>query len=192
MEGSGLIERAVVFAARKHAGQVRKGSKVPYLLHPLECAVIVATMTNSTAVIAAAVLHDVLEDTPATREELLEHFGPEITELVCAESEDKRPGQPKADTWRARKQETLDRLQNESRNAQIIALGDKLANLRAIRRDLETMGDALWQRFNQKDPAQHAWYYRAVGRCLSSLACYPAYREYMLLLDQVFGPEPEK
>lgn len=185
----GMIERATVFAAEKHAGQLRKGSRMPYILHPCECAVIVATMTDSPTVIAAALLHDVLEDTGATRTEVLEKFGPAVTELVCAETENKRRGQSKADTWKVRKQETLDRLERESEDAKMIALGDKLANLRAIRRDLDVLGEELWQRFNQKDPAQHAWYYRSLARCLSSLERYAAYREYTELLEQVF-PEP--
>ena len=110
--------------------------------------------------IAAALLHDTLEDTDAKASEIEEIFGKRILELVAEESEDKRENEPAKDTWEIRKQETLDRLESRAdHETNILVLGDKLSNMRAMQRDWDAWGDELWKRFNQKDPAKHGWYY---------------------------------
>lgn len=183
-----IFEDAVCFAVRAHSGAIRKGSNTPYILHPMETAAIVATMTDDREVLAAAVLHDVLEDTAVTAEDLRAAFGERVTGLVRAESEDKRHGTPAADTWLLRKRETVAALLAETRPAvKMIALGDKLSNLRATARDYALLGEPFWKRFNEKDKAKHAWYYRAVGDALTELAYYPAWQEYHRLAETVFG-----
>ena len=69
-----LVADAVAFAAKAHRGQVRKGTSTPYIVHPMEAAAIVATITNDPAVIAAAVLHDVIEDTDYTADDVRRLF----------------------------------------------------------------------------------------------------------------------
>ena len=78
-----LVSRAVIFAAAAHDGQVRKGTDIPYIVHPMEAAAIAAGLTNDPEVIAAAVLHDVVEDTGTTKNELEAEFGSRVAELVC-------------------------------------------------------------------------------------------------------------
>ena len=182
-----ILNKAVAFAVRAHAGQCRKGTQVPYILHPMEAAVIVGSMTADDEVLAAAVLHDVAEDTDFTVEDIHAQFGPRVAELVAGESENKREDLPAEDTWKLRKQETLQHLETAPLDVQMIALGDKLSNMRAIGRDYAQLGDALWQRFNQKDKAQHGWYYGGIARCLAALQGSAAYAEYTALVQQVFG-----
>ena len=98
-----LLDSAIIFATKAHSGMMRKGTNVPYIVHPIEAAAIVSTMTDDEEVIAAAVLHDVLEDTEATEQDLLAHFGRRITELVMGESENKRRNFPASLTWKVRK-----------------------------------------------------------------------------------------
>ena len=102
-----LVSKAIVFAAEAHDGMRRKKSDAPYILHPMEAAVIVGTMTDDQNLIAAAALHDVVEDTDITIDEIGEKFGPRVKALVSSETENKRPELPSADTWRIRKEETL-------------------------------------------------------------------------------------
>ena len=184
-----LVDQAIIFAAKAHAGAVRKGSKVPYIVHPIEAAAIVAGMTDDPEVIAAAVLHDVLEDTETTEEELLARFGRRVKELVMDASEDKRKHLPASLTWKTRKQETLTFLETRAgRDAKMVALGDKLSNLRAIHRDLCMLGDAVWDRFNEKDKSMHAWMYQAVAEILKEdFGGHPAWKEYDCLVRTVFG-----
>ena len=185
-----LLNEAIVFAVRKHAGTVRKGTALPYIVHPLEVAAIVAGITDDEEVIAAAVLHDTLEDTQATKEEIIAAFGDRVAALVADESENKRENERPENTWKIRKQETLSHLTGASHDAKVIALGDKLSNIRAIQRDYEAIGEKLWDRFNQKDPALHGWYYRSIAEILSAdetIRGTSAMREYKERVSAVFG-----
>ena len=182
-----ILDKAIVFAVQAHSGMVRKGTKSPYILHPLEAAAIVASMTDDEEVIAAAVLHDVLEDTPTTVYQLIEEFGQRVTSLVDAVSENKREDITATETWKLRKQETIVELKNEKFLAvKMIALGDKLSNVRAISRDYQDIGDKLWDRFNQKDKSEHGWYYRSIADATKELSNYPAWKEYAQLVSLVF------
>ena len=189
-----VLERAIHFAVDAHSGVLRKLSGAPYILHPLEALVIAGTLTDDREVLAAVVLHDVVEDTGATLEELREKFGPRVAELVAVETEDKRRDRPAGETWRVRKEETLARLRASSDpGVKILWMGDKLANLRSIRAAWLRDGDAIWKVFNQSDPAQHAWYYRSVAQELGDLKDTAAGREYAALLEEVFsGVEEER
>ena len=183
-----LVSEAIVFATKAHDGMRRKKSEAPYILHPMEAAVIVGTMTDDQHLIAAAALHDVVEDTGVTIEEIEEKFGKRVRELVQAETEDKREELPPSATWRIRKEESLEELKNAEDIAVLMVwLGDKLANMRAIYRDFKVEGNAMWQRFNQKDPAQQAWYYRSIVTLTQRLDYTSAWLEYKTLTELVFG-----
>ena len=183
-----MIEKAVCFAAAAHAGARRKGKNRPYILHPLEAMTIVGSLTDDEEVLAAAVLHDTVEDTPVTLAEIGREFGSRVAELVGAESENKRPGQSAAGTWKLRKQETIEHLKTAGRDVRLICLGDKLANLRELARDYAALGDRLWERFNQKDKAMHGWYYRSLFEILvSEFGDVPALAEYRELLKRIWG-----
>lgn len=182
-----LFERALCFAIEKHSGQQRKLVNTPYILHPMEVAAIIGTMTDDRATLAAAVLHDTVEDTDATLEELEEKFGRRVSLLVMTETEEKREGVPPEQTWKLRKLETLAMLEHtEDLSVKMLWLGDKLSNIRSFYRQIQKDGDAVWQKLNQKDPAQQEWYYRSIAECLADLKEYDAYREYISLVNAVF------
>ena len=184
------IESAVQFAVFAHAGTTRKGKTRPYILHPIEAMTIVSGLTEDKDVLAAAVLHDVVEDTGIKPEEIERKFGPRVKDLVMAESEDKMRGIPSEASWEARKQASIDHLAGLERDALLICLGDKLANIREMSRDYAKIGDKLWDRFNQRDKAKHAWYYSSVFQILAkALGEKPPIREYRVLLKEVFGWE---
>ena len=181
-----LLDRAVVFATEAHKEQFRKGTQIPYILHPLEAAAIVGTMATDEEVIAAAVLHDVVEDTDVTIDQVITHFGARVGQLVAQENEDKREDLPAEATWKVRKQETLEHLKTAPMEVKMITLGDKLSNMRAIYRDYQSLGDDLWLRFNQKDKAEHYWYYSGIAECIRQLWDHPVYKEYCELIYKVF------
>jgi len=183
-----LVSEAIAFAVKAHDGMRRKKSESPYILHPMEAAVIVGTMTDDQNLIAAAVLHDVVEDTDITIEEIEERFGRRVRELVESETEDKRPNLPPASTWRIRKEESLAVLKKtEDIGVLMVWLGDKLANMRAIYRDFKAEGVQMWQRFNQKDVTEQAWYYRSIVKLTERLSNTSAWLEYKTLTELVFG-----
>ena len=183
-----LVSEAIAFAVKAHDGMRRKKSDAPYILHPMEAAVIVGTMTDDQNLLAAAALHDVVEDADITIEEIEERFGRRVRELVQSETEDKRADLPPASTWRVRKEESLEVLKNtDDIGVLMVWLGDKLANMRAIYRDFKVEGEAMGQRFNQKEASEQAWYYRSIVKLTEALSDTSAWIEYKTLTELVFG-----
>ena len=181
-----MISEAMEFAAKAHEGQFRKGTRRPYIVHPREVSAIVSTMTDDEEIIAAAVLHDTIEDCAGVTREMLERqFGPRVAEMVAQESEDKSL------TWEERKGETIRRLRTAPREVQMIGLADKLSNMRDIDRDYPVAGDDLWKRFRMQSKAALAWYYKGIRDVLKeNFSGVAAYEEYCRLIDKNFGPEP--
>ena len=182
-----ILDKAIIYATKKHSGSLRKGGKIPYIVHPLEAASVAASITDDKEVIAAAVLHDVIEDAGVTENELKKEFGDRITALVMSDTEDKMRNIPAKDSWQTRKQRTLDFLKTATRDEQIVCLSDKLSNMRAIFRDYELIKDELWQRFNVKEKTKHYAYYSGIADRLIKVADTAAWKEYRMLTDKVFG-----
>lgn len=185
-----IFEKAVRFAFSTHAGQVRKDGSL-YILHPLEDAAIVGTMTNDREVLAAAVLHDTIEDTAATKEDLIENFGERVASLVMSETENKRKGIDEKLTWKIRKEESLELLKSGSIDTKMLWLGDKLSNIRAIKRGFDKIGKSYLDMFNQNDPNEQRWYYKTVLENLSELKDYGAYKEFEKLFHLIFDEYKE-
>ena len=181
-----MIRKAAEFAAKIHENATRKGSNVPYIVHPREVAAITAAITGDPEIIAAAYLHDVIEDAGVGYEELCGEFGKRVADMVLEESEDKTR------TWIQRKQDTIDRMKTAPAESLILAFSDKLSNLRSTASDYLIYGDEIWQKFNQKDKKMHEWYYREIFKYFDRFSEYPFYREYEMLLEMVFGHEPDR
>ena len=181
-----LLDRAIMFAVRAHAGTERRGKGFPYIIHPMEAMEIVSTMTSDQELLAAAALHDVVEDTPYTEEDIRAEFGDRIASLVAAESDTFQEGVSEEDSWHSRKRAAIERLAKASLDAKTVALGDKLSNMRAIARDYSILGDKLWDIFHAKDPKDHEWHYRGLADSLRELKDTFAFREFEQLIDQVF------
>ena len=185
-----LLARAIEFAAVKHAEQKRKGTTYPYIVHVVEALEIVSRMTEDEELRAAAVLHDTLEDTETTYDELVREFGQRVADLVKEESENKREDRPAEETWRERKTETIRHIREAATEVRMIALGDKLANARAMSRDYRVIGEELWQRFNQKNPVYQGWYYGELAKAFAldeQIRESEAYREYVELCSGLFS-----
>ncbi|MBR3552324.1 MAG: bifunctional (p)ppGpp synthetase/guanosine-3',5'-bis(diphosphate) 3'-pyrophosphohydrolase [Clostridia bacterium] len=181
-----VLNDAIRFAVAAHAGQLRKDDS-PFILHQLEDAAIVGTMTNAPEILAAAVLHDTVEDAGVTPEDILSAFGQRVHDLVMSETENKRPAVPPEQTWRIRKEESLQALaRTDDLAVKMLWLGDKLSNLRALRRAYDREGTAIFQRFNNHDPLAHKWYYGTILELLGELAETDAYREYSAHYHRIF------
>ena len=182
-----LLDRAIIFAVHAHAGTERRGKGYPYIVHPMEGVEIVATMTADQELLAAAALHDTVEDTEVTVEQIRAEFGDRVASLVADESEEQPEGMSEEESWHDRKRAAINHLAKASHDAKIVALGDKLSNIRAIARDYAEIGDALWNRFHAKDPKDHEWHYRGLADALRELSDTYAYQEFERLINQVFN-----
>lgn len=177
-----MVERAKEFACKAHEGQRRKGTNLPYIVHPSEVAEILEKAGCKPEVICAGWLHDTVEDTPVTLEILGQEFGSYVTELVAWCTEDKRG------TWEERKQHTIQLLGSKELplDAMMVLYADKLANLRSIHKDYQEIGDKLWERFRRPKGYQ-SWYYGAIKEKMAAIGDTYLYEEYVNLYQQVFG-----
>ncbi len=169
------LNAAIEFAVKKHSGQVRKSTTIPYILHPLEVLQILCTMGADTNVMIAGVLHDTVEDTDTTLDEIKESFGEDVAGLVAANSEDK------SKSWEARKQHTIDALAEADLRVKMLVVADKLSNIRSMATDAKRIGDRLWDRFNAPKQKQ-AWYFDGILDAIYDLQflpeCEDAYWEF--------------
>ncbi|KAA8501421.1 bifunctional (p)ppGpp synthetase/guanosine-3',5'-bis(diphosphate) 3'-pyrophosphohydrolase [Mediterraneibacter catenae] len=181
-----MIDDAMDFATKAHEGQFRKGTRRPYIVHPIEVADIVSTMTKDEEVICAAVLHDTIEDCSGITWDILKlRFGGRVADMVAQESEDKSL------SWEERKGATIKRLRTAPIEVQMIGLADKLSNMRDIDRDYPVLGDELWGRFRMQSKSALAWYYKGIRDALEeNFKGVDAYEEYCRLIDKNFGLGP--
>ena len=155
-----LLDQAILFAVECHSGTERRGKGFPYIVHPMEAMAIAATMTSDQEV----------------------RFGDRVARLVDTESDRIGEGLD----WQARKVESLRRLTVASRDEKIVALGDKLSNMRAIARDYTTRGEPFWNMFRIKDKSVHSWRYHALLGALADLSDTYAYQEFEFLVKRIF------
>lgn len=192
-EGEGmsdLVFQAITFASRCHEGQFRKGTEIPYIVHPLSMLRFLARLGAPAELQAAAVLHDVVEDTEATLQEVRERFGERVAFLVEGATEkDKSLG------WLERKQAAI-REAEESDDLELLVLKcvDKLDNLSDIREDHELQGESIWARF-AADHAAQMWYYSTLTRLFVGRLGGTPYEglatQIKTVYEFVFGPLPE-
>ena len=179
-----FFDKAVTFATQAHSGTERRGKAYPYIIHPMEAVSIVATITNDPEMLAATMLHDTVEDTDVTIEQIRELFGQRVADLVQHETAPLDESMP----WREKKAAQIKQLSDAPYDCKVVALGDKLSNMRGIAWDYRKMGDEVWKLFHAPNGKTDVeWYYRSLGKALSELSDTLAYQEYVGLLEVVFG-----
>lgn len=183
-----LLEEAIIYSTILHQGKTRKFSGKPYILHPLEVSQILSELTDDMEVIAAGVLHDIVEDTDGTLGEIRKRFGDRVAMLVDAETEQDFPGEDRAATWQKRKQQSLDVLRRSTDiGVKMLWLADKLANLRSLAHSYGEMGEKLWEHLHQKDPGIQLWYYRTIAEYIEmDLNKTGAYKEYIDRINYIW------
>jgi uncharacterized protein (TIGR02172 family) len=159
-----MLEEAIIYATVLYQGKVRKFGNMPFILHPMEVAQILSTMTNEQEVITAGILHDIVEDTDGTLSEIEKRFGERVAFLVSSDSEPQYPGEDERYTWKRRKEDSMKVLRNSSdMGVKMLWLADKLANIRSLAGNYSEYGEAVWEQFHQTDPAMQRWYYRTIA-----------------------------
>jgi (p)ppGpp synthase/HD superfamily hydrolase len=154
------FRRAFRFASEKHAGQARKASTIPYLAHLMGVASLVLEAGGDEDLAIAALLHDVVEDCGGKPmlNQVRRRFGTRVAKIVdgCTDA-DTDPKPP----WRQRKQNYIQRLQQESADTRLVSAADKLNNVRSILSDYRAIGESVWSRF-QGGRDGTLWYYRTL------------------------------
>lgn len=183
-----MLDKAIEFARKAHEGSFRKGNNQPYIFHPLEVLSLVSLMSNDDEILCAAVLHDTVEDTDVSGDDIKREFGNRVYDIVAFETEDKRGQVNKTATWVDRKKEAIENLrQSRDIGTKMVCLGDKVSNLRSFHFLQLDQGEKMWENFNMKDPLKHYWYYNEIAKQLDELKDYSVYKEYLFLIDTVFS-----
>lgn len=151
-----MLFKAIEFAARAHAGQFRKGSRIPYIIHPLQVGKILIEANCEEEIIIAGILHDTVEDTPVKLIDIKKLFGKRVAELVAGASEP-----DKSDSWENRKQHTIDFLTTAPIEVVQIMLADKLDNIQTTAIEYQKVGEEFWNRFKRPRP-QQKWYHESL------------------------------
>ena len=155
-----MIDLAIEVAVRAHQNQLRKGTDIPYITHPMAVGIILAKAGCPDEIIVAGILHDTVEDTAVTLDNIREEFGKNIASIVegCSEPDKSLP-------WEERKAHTLDFLKTAPLAVRLVACADKLHNIRSIAAGHEKVGDQVWECFRRGRSHQEG-YYRGLAESL--------------------------
>lgn len=180
-----MIDLAIEVAVRAHQNQVRKGTDIPYITHPLAVGMLLAKAGCPDEVIAAGILHDTIEDTSMTLDPIRERFGEQVATIVKGASEP-----DKSLPWEDRKRHTIEFLKTASLEVRLVACADKLHNIRTIAAEYETIGDHIWERF-KRGRADQEGYYRGLVESLCNRAGTQSYESLFQQLkyevENLFG-----
>lgn len=168
------FSKAIALAAEAHQGQVRKGTQIPYITHPVAVAELVARYGGSEDLQIAALLHDVLEDAGEDWAPRISAFGESVISIVRACTD----GTPDVVTgqkapWRERKESYLAHLVDASDGALLVSACDKLHNIRAIYLDLIEIGPVVFDRFTASRE-DTLWYYRSLADVFTARGIAPS------------------
>ncbi len=182
------LDRAIRFAADAHRRQIRKGSGIPYISHPVAVAMILQKYGYPLDWVIAGLLHDTIEDTDVTLEEIRREFGNTVADIVEGCTEPEHRNRP----WEQRKAHTINYLQNAPLAVRVVTSADKLHNLLSILQDRQVQGEEVWRRFHRARDQQE-WYYRELMKSLTmnlDPADRPAiFDELEAAIERVFGPQ---
>lgn len=165
------IQKALIVATKLHWNQTRKGDGLPYITHPYAVAFIVARYTHDEDTIAAAFLHDVLEDVQKddySDKQMIAEFGANVYEIVKGVSEEKDAGISKVeekDTWEERKKKYLKNLAHDSEGSLIVCAADKIHNLNSMIDAYSRQGEAFFEKFNSPTDKK-LWFYDEILKIL--------------------------
>lgn len=165
-----IIVSAIEFATAHHKGMFRKGTNIPYMTHLFNVCKLLAERECVEVVLVAALLHDIVEDTDVTIEEVERRFGNEVSSMVAASTEPYKLDKAEFNevgTWQERKMHTIEMVKNKlPLNEALVILADKIDNISSIENDLERLGVVVWNRFNAPQQDQK-WYYQSLVKSFS-------------------------
>ena len=150
-------------------GSTRKGTRIPYIIHLINVMRILIDLGCDDEMVAAGLLHDVVEDTSLQIEDIENRFGKRVAFLVRGASEVREQGSDYDEiaSWKSRKEHTIGFLAREATEEQLlISCADKLDNITAIKDDYLKVGESLWERFNAGKDRQE-WYYTQIAHSFS-------------------------
>ncbi len=172
------IEQALQLAVRAHAGQVRKTDNTPYIIHPVMVAHLLTTAGATKEVVMAALLHDVLEDTTVTRDEVLTVAGQAVVDIIDSVTEDKTL------PWEERKAAYVQQVVAGGESVWLVSVADKIHNAESLLDYIATVGDEAWSAFNRGKESK-MWFEKSLHEALGQVWQHPLLDTYGALITQL-------
>lgn len=174
------LDYAILFATKAHDGQRRKTDNVNMIFHPFTVGMILQRENMDEDTVIAGILHDVVEDTKYTIEDIEDIFGKNVKDKISEVTENK------ALEWKERKKEAIEKVRNASFEGKMIESADKINNLESLYDLLKEKGEDIWKKFNKPYPDQK-WYYTEMYKAVIENVEYNnLFKRYKTILDKVF------
>src|ERR671932_156876 len=177
------FEKALLYAARLHRDQTRKGTYTPYIPHLLAVAAIVGENGGTEDEVVAALLHDAPEDQGGEErlEDIRTRFGDAVAKVVAGCTDTYEEPKP---AWRPRKEAYVERMSSAPASVRLVSAADKLHNARSILADLRAVSDDLWDRFTGGKEGT-LWYYRALVEAYAAAGSNPVLEELDRVVQEI-------
>lgn len=175
-----MLNKAIIFATKAHEGQKRKVDQSPFIMHPLAVGCLLADEGEGEEVVIAGILHDTVEDTDLTMEDIEENFGKSVASIVagCTENKDL--------SWEERKQATMLSLETATEEVCIVTCADKIHNLKVSIDGIKTEGEDFFRHFKRAYKDQK-WYYGRIKEILEKrIPKHPLFKVYKNLYAEAF------
>ncbi|MBT4334451.1 bifunctional (p)ppGpp synthetase/guanosine-3',5'-bis(diphosphate) 3'-pyrophosphohydrolase [archaeon] len=188
------ITKAFEFAHEAHLGQKRKGTGAPYIIHPMEVSIILMKNNATPNAVIAGLLHDTVEDTDTTMEDIEKEFGRGVAELVRGATEPSKLEKKKItikpeNIWKTNKSHTIKFIKTANRDMKMLSCADKLSNIRTTIEDHKIMGEKVWEKFHAPKEEQK-WYYISMCKSFNeneSIADTDMYTQFKKAVMKIFG-----
>lgn len=175
---SALVERSLQFAALAHDGQKRKEASLPYITHPFSVALILLSYDFDDVIVSAGLLHDVLEDTHVSEEDVKRQVGDDVLRIILALTEDKRLA------WEERKAAYIACVASSDISVKAVSIADKIHNLQSLLAAYEKRGDEVWQMFS-RGPQKQLAFMEGLLEVYANGWNHPLVAEYRLLVEHL-------
>ncbi|KKP32397.1 MAG: hypothetical protein A2312_04710 [Candidatus Staskawiczbacteria bacterium RIFOXYB2_FULL_32_9] len=172
-----IIGKAVKIAVFAHKDQVRKADGLPFIIHPFMVALKLAKYNFSDKIVAAALVHDVLEDTNFSEKILKNELGKEVLEIVKAVTNDNSL------IWEDEKKKYIETVRNGPDGSKAVSLADKIHNIESLLQAYKKQGPEIWKKFN-RGKEKKIWFEEEVLKMLKETWDHPMIKEYEVLINK--------
>ncbi len=174
------LDYAILFATKAHDGQRRKTDNVDMIFHPFTVGMMLKSYGMSDDCVIAGILHDVVEDTKYTIEDIKNIFGENVSKIVKEVTENKSL------SWEERKKESIEKMKSASLEGKMVACADKINNLETLYDLYKEKGEKVWEAFNRPYEKQK-WYYTEMYNAITENAEYnELFERYNKILKNIF------
>lgn len=175
------VEKAIYFATKAHMGQKRKTENIDMIFHPMTVGFMLKDNNMKDECIIAGLLHDVIEDTKYTKQDVINEFGIEICNIVEEVSEDKS-----IKDWKKRKTQAIEKIKKASFNGKMVECADKIHNLETLYEIYLKEGEKVWENFNSTKEEQKWYYTQMYNAVILNTNTNELIKRYKIILNKVF------